>query len=62
MNRRKKIIQKLTKKAKQAQAKKQQKNKAPYISKADRAEMETHAQDSAENQTETEPKKTDEEA
>jgi len=40
MNRRKKIIKKLTRKAKQAQAKKQPKNKTPYISKADRAELE----------------------
>ena len=36
MNRRKKIIKKLLKKAKQAQAKKQPKNKNTYISKADR--------------------------
>lgn len=41
MNRRKKIIQKLSKKYKQAQAKKQPKSKAPYIAKADREETET---------------------
>lgn len=40
MNRRKKILKKLTRKAKQAQAKKQPPNKTPYISKADRAELE----------------------
>ena len=62
MNRRKKIIQKLTKKAKQAQAKKQQKNKTPYISKADRADMENSAQDTVENQAETESEKANEEA
>jgi hypothetical protein len=37
MNRRKKIIQKLLKKAKQAQVKKQPKKKNIYISKADRS-------------------------
>ncbi len=36
MNRRKRIIQKLNKKYKQAQAKKQPKTKPPYIAKADR--------------------------
>jgi len=36
MNRRKKIIKKLLKKAKQARAKKQPKQKNRYISKADR--------------------------
>ena len=36
MNRRKKIIKKLLKKAKQAQAKKQPKRKSAYISKAER--------------------------
>ncbi len=36
MNRRKKIIKKLLKKAKQAQAKKQPKRKNTYISKAER--------------------------
>ncbi len=36
MNRRKKIIKKLLKKAKQAQAKKQPKLKKRYIAKADR--------------------------
>ena len=43
MNRRKKIIQKLLKKAKQAHAKKQPKNKNSYVSKANREEtQETH--------------------
>lgn len=40
MNRRKKVINKLIKKAKQAHAKKCPKNKHPYISKADRAVLE----------------------
>ncbi|GKT11303.1 MAG: hypothetical protein ISEC1_P0266 [Thiomicrorhabdus sp.] len=44
MNRRKKIIKKLTKKYKQAQAKKQPQNKQPYVSKADREETELHAE------------------
>lgn len=38
MNRKKKIREKLAKKAKRANAKKRPKNKAPYIAKADRAE------------------------
>ena len=49
MNRRKKIIQKLSKRHKQAQAKKQPRNKQPYIAKADREETEVSA---SENQTE----------
>lgn len=49
MNRRKKIIQKLSKNYKRAQAKKQPKNKPPYIAKADREETEAS---SSENQAE----------
>ena len=40
MNRRKKVIKKLTKKAKQAHDKKKPKNKNPYLSKAERAALE----------------------
>jgi hypothetical protein len=55
MNRRKQIIQKLSKRYKQAQAKKQPKNKPPYIAKADREEAEVTA---SETQTE-QPKDAD---
>ena len=41
MNRRKKIIKKLLKKAKQARAKKQPKKTSHYIAKADREASET---------------------
>ncbi len=49
MNRRKKIIQKLSKNYKRAQAKKQPNSKPPYIAKADREETE---KSSSENQAE----------
>ncbi len=52
MNRRKKIIQKLSKRHKQAQAKKQPKNKPAYIAKADREETEvTVSEDQLEQPT-----------
>jgi len=52
MNRRKKIIKKLTKKHKQAQAKKQPQKKDAYISKADREKMAVETE--TENQTDKE--------
>lgn len=52
MNRRKKIIQKLSKNYKRAQAKKQPNNKPPYIAKADREEKEiTTSETQAEQST-----------
>ncbi len=51
MNRRKKIIQKLSKKYKQSQAKKHPKNKSPYIAKADREEAEVTASESQTEQS-----------